>query len=125
YNLVGQVTGGWKRYKQVYLNPVRPPLYGLYDVENGYSNWRKVAIQFPGALTVRANDDSVLNYSTKYGDDTVTLNGKEILHWSRPDANHVLLEGDGKSIRLRQIDATKFLLLSRGFHWINETAFNR
>jgi hypothetical protein len=45
YNLVDQVTGGWKRHKQVYLNPVRPPLYGLYDVENGYSNWRKVAIQ--------------------------------------------------------------------------------
>jgi len=36
-----------------------------------------------------------------------------------------LLEGDGKSIRLRQIDASKFLLVSRGFHWINETAFNR
>jgi len=125
YNLVGHVAGGWKSYKQAYLNPVRPPLYGLYDVENGYSNWRKVAIQFPGALTVRTNDDSVLNYSTKYSDDTVMLNGKEILHWSRPDANHVLLEGDGKSIRLRQIDASKFLLLSRGFHWINEMPLNR
>ena len=78
-------------------------------------------IQFPAP--VRANDDSVLDYSTKYGDDTVTLNGKEILHWSRADANHVLLEGDGKSIRLRQIDASKFLLLSRGFHWINENPF--
>jgi hypothetical protein len=57
YNLVGQVTGGWKSYKQTF-NPVHPPVYGLYDVENGYSNWRKVAIQFPGELTVRTNDDS-------------------------------------------------------------------
>jgi hypothetical protein len=36
-----------------------------------------------------------------------------------------LLEGDGKAIRLRQIDASKFLLLSRGFHWINEMPLNR
>ena len=124
FNLAANVAGGSKKYKQMYLNPVRPPLYGLYDVENGYSNWRKIAIQFPDELTVRANDDSVLDYSTKYGDDTVTLNGKEILHWSRLDANHVLLEGDGKSIRLRQIDASKFLLLSRGFHWVNENLFD-
>ena len=53
------------------------------------------------------------------------LSGKEILHRSRPDANHVLLEGDGKSIRLRQIDASKFLLRSRSFHWINEMPLNR
>jgi hypothetical protein len=124
FNLAANVAGSWKKYKHIYLNPVRPPLYGLYDVENGYSNWRKVAIQFPDELTVRANDDSVLDYSTKYGDDTVTLNEKEFLHWSRPDANHVLLEGDGKSIRLRQIDGSKFLLLSRGFHWINEFDFD-
>ena len=60
-----------------------------------------------------------------FSDHTVMLNGKEILLSSRPDANHVSLEGDGKSIRLRQIDASKFLLLSRGFYWINEIPFNR
>jgi hypothetical protein len=92
-------------------------------VENG-TRTGTTAIQFPGALTVRTNDDKVLSYSTKYGDDTVMLNGKEILHWSRPNANHVLLEGDGKSIRLRQIDTSKFLLLRRGFHWINEMPLN-
>ncbi|MBV8846378.1 MAG: hypothetical protein JO307_26530 [Bryobacterales bacterium] len=125
FNLAANVAGGWKMYKQMYLNPARAPLYGLYDVENGYSNWRKVAIEFPSALTVRANDDSMRDYSTTYGDDTVTLNGEEILHWSRPDANHVLLEGDGKSIRLRQIDVSKFPLLGSGFHWITENLLDR
>jgi hypothetical protein len=40
YRLAGHVIGGWKSCKQTYLNPVRPPLYGLYDVENGCSNRR-------------------------------------------------------------------------------------
>ena len=26
YNLVDHVSGGWKSYKQTYLNPVRPPV---------------------------------------------------------------------------------------------------
>jgi hypothetical protein len=35
------------------------------------------------------------------------------------------IAGGRVSMRLRKIDPSKFLLLSRGFHWINEVPFNR
>ena len=49
--------------------------------------------------------------------------------YSRPDAEHVLLQGtagtNALAIRLQKIDTSKFLLINRGFHWINELPFNR
>jgi uncharacterized membrane protein YphA (DoxX/SURF4 family) len=146
--LFNQISGGWERYKQV-RNLDKPPLYGLYEVEkftrNGRelpplttdaSRWRKVAIQFPGAITVRAMDDTLLGYTAEYGKgaNTVSLSRgakavKSVFTYSRPDENHVLLAGtmadDTLSISLRQIDTSKFLLMSRGFHWISEAPFNR
>ena len=125
-NLVGHVVGGWGGYKSAYVNPTRPPLYGLYDVESGPAGWRKVAIQFPGAVTVRETDDTVLNLQASYDKDAVTLGRQGTYRWSRPDADHVLLEGGGAApIRLRKIDTGKFLLVSRGFHWINEMPLNK
>jgi hypothetical protein len=119
------VVTGWESYRDYYWHPNRPPLYGLYDVENGYEKWRKVALQYPGSMTVRTTDDTVLNMRLEYGKDTVTLNKKETWKWSRPDADHIVLESGDKLVKLRKIDASKFLLLSRGFHWINETPLNQ
>ena len=146
YVLYVQINRGWNSYKQV-RNPDKPPLYGLYEVEkftkNGHelpplttdaSRWRKVVAQFPGAITVRAMDDSVRGYPTEYGKgtNTVTLSpkgAKSVFTYTRPDSEHVLLEGtlgnDALSINMRQIDTSKFLLVSRGFHWISELPFNR
>ena len=51
------------------------------------------------------------------------------LHYARPDVGHLTIEGsiaDGRvSMRLRKIDPSEFLLVNRGFHWINEVPFNR
>jgi hypothetical protein len=30
--LFSQVQGGWSRYKETYLTPNRPPIFGLYEV---------------------------------------------------------------------------------------------
>jgi len=96
-----------------------------------------VAVQFPGFISVRAMDDSQRGYSAEYGKgiNTVTLSQggpkspKSVFTYTRPDADHVLLEGtlgnDALSIHMRKIDTSKFLLLSRGFHWISELPFNR
>jgi hypothetical protein len=109
-----------------YINPTRPPLYGLYDVESGPPGWGKVAIQFPASVTVRETDDTVLNLRASYEKDTVTLGQQGTYRWSRPDEDHVLLDGEGAApIRLRRIDTSKFLLMSRGFHWINEMPLNK
>jgi len=147
YVLFNHVNYGWKNYKQVRY-PDNPPLYGLYDVEkftqNGHelpplttdaTRWRKVAVQFPGFITVRAMDDSQRGFSAEYGKgaNTVTLSQgkspKSVFTYTRPDADHVLLEGtlanNALSIQMRKIDTSKFLLVSRGFHWISEFPFNR
>jgi hypothetical protein len=76
-------------------------------------------------------DDTTQFFQTDYdaARSTVTLNKKDTLAWTRPDADHVSLNGtlagSPVTIGLRKIDTGKFLLLSRGFHWINETPINR
>ncbi len=128
YVLYGNVVGGWRQY-QTTLHPKRSPLYGLYVADDA-AKWRKVAMDSPNSVTVRMADDTVRNYGAKYGEgnNSITLTfGKEpplVLAYSRPDADHLDLTGP-VNVHLRRIDHTKFLLLSRGFHWINERAFNR
>lgn len=116
--------------------------------------WRKVASQNfgwrlrgGGVISVQKMDNSITRYGAAFdaGNSVVTLNDRDplawagsnadpevlvgTLAWTRPDAEHLLLEGnlaDGAvSIRLREIDTSRLLLFSRGFHWINETPFNR
>jgi hypothetical protein len=150
YFIYSEIEGGWTAYKETYINPKRPPLYGLYDVESFMRNgqelppsitdtarWREVLIEYPGYIGIRMMDDSPKGYSAEYdaAKNTVTLSvgadksRKNVLAYSRPDADHVVLQGalgtDTVSIRLRKIDTSKFLLVNRGFHWINELPFNR
>jgi hypothetical protein len=118
YQIGGNLFGVWQGYKATYRNPQRPPHYGLYDVESGApAKWRKVVVQRPTNITVRNIDDTVQAYPS------------DKLTWSGADVDHPTLEGtfDGvpSTIHLRRIDASKFLLVNRGFHWINEYPFNR
>ena len=115
YTLVLHLVGGWAGYKQYYGQP-KPPLYGLYDVENSNSGWRKVAIQSSQNLAIRMTDDSIQYRATQYSGNTIALNRTDSYTWSRPDADHVLLKGDYGEIRLRKIDLSKILLTNRGFH---------
>ena len=150
YFLYGTVKGGWEGYKGYVLNRPKAPIYGLYEVENfnragqdvaplttDAARWRRVSIQSPSALTVRLMDDSPRIYSTEYNEakSSVTIAGdpdknkKNFFTYSRPDPEHVVLKGtllaDPLIVRLRRIDPSKFLLVNRGFHWINERPFNR
>jgi uncharacterized membrane protein YphA (DoxX/SURF4 family) len=150
YDLYGEVHGGWTAYAETYIHPKRPPIYGLYEVEtfarNGQelpplttdkTRWKKVAIQYPTYLGIRMMDDSPKGYSAEYdaAKNTVALteaankSNKSVLTYSIPDADHLALAGslgsDTLTIRLHKVDASKFLLVNRGFHWINELPFNR
>ena len=82
-------------------------------------------------------DDSARSYGSQYDEKKGTVylsppgnkSYSNPLTYSRPDADHVLLEGklDGNalSVKLRKVDTSKFLLVNRGFQWINERPFNR
>ena len=52
-----------------------------------------------------------------------------MLAYERPSATRLTFEGDlgGKRVRLAmtQHDLNKFLLISRGFHWVQEFPINR
>ncbi len=133
YVLYQQIHGGWEAYQSTRVHPKRPPLYGMYVADPlpaAPAQWRKVAIEYPTTLTVRLTDDTVKNYGVKYDEakSTVTLTaGKEApltLTYSRPDPEHLQFTGP-ITLRLRKLDPAKFLLLSRGFHWINERPLNR
>ena len=50
------------------------------------------------------------------------------LAFQQPTPDLLLLEGDLQGavrIRLRRIDPQGYLLVNRGFHWVNEVPFNR
>jgi hypothetical protein len=102
-------------------------------VESDYQTWRAVALDDPRALsasvsrtpmTVRTKDGGVLRFATAWKGNQLTLNGADGWTWSTPDSERLVLDNGGETIHLRKVDTTKLPLLSRGFHWINETAFN-
>ena len=150
YALYGNIAGGWRSYRMTRLNPPRPALYGIWEVENFTRNghevpplvtdtarWRRLIADFPGSIAVKTMDDKIINYGADYSKtgNTLTLfegadrsKGYKLVY-TRLDAEHLLLDGtmggDALSLRLRRIDISKFLLLNRGFHWINEMPLNR
>ena len=143
------ISGGWRYYSQFALHPSRSPIYGLYDVEsfrrNGQeipplltdgSRWKRVILTFPQNFAVRMMDDSPRGFASEYdaANSRLTLitppgKQKNVFQYSRPDPDHVVLEGalQGEQlvVGLRKVDPQKFLLVNRGFHWINERPFNR
>ena len=126
----------------------RIPIYGMYEVEefslNGQSmpplatdrlRWQKVLFGPRGSLSpmsiVMMDDSLQTYYSARYDGDkhTVTIftqNGqtKNVLTYSRPDADHLTIEGpfktDSVSVKLKKIDETKLPLVSSRFSWLND-----
>lgn len=147
FTLFTLIKGGIAEHRQL---TARSPLYGAYNVEEFSDNgqtlppletdtkrWGKVAFHFPTNMVVRMMDGSAKGFRTDF--DTakgiVTLSTfqdaakKYAMDYSRPDAEHVVLQGklQGETvvIKLKRIDESKFLLISRGYHWINEYPLNR
>lgn len=130
-------------------NAPKPPLYGLYDVteftRNGTTmpplltetrRWRRVAFNAYGSLSVMFMDDRRWYFKVKAGSPPgkLTLDGgagKPPMEftYTRPAPDEVVIEGVinamSLTVRLHRIDEQKFLLVNRGFHWINEYPFNR
>ena len=87
-----------------------------------------------GARQLRATE-SARNFGAEYDAASKRLTliapdkQKNVFQYSQPDAGHVVLEGSlggaNLVVGLRQVDVQKFLLVNRGFHWINERPFNR
>jgi len=128
----------------------KSPLYGIWNVDelsidgqirspllNDYDRWRRVVFDFPQSITFQRMDDSFAYYgaSINVNDKTIALtkysdkNWKGNLTFQRVAENRLILDGNMDShkihMQLQLVDRSKFMLVSRGFHWIQEYPFNR
>ena len=125
------------------------PLRGIWAIEamtvdgeakppsgSGVDRWRRVIIEAPTRVTVQRMDDSFLHYRAEIDMEastlTLTRGGKppdHVFTFAQPVATKLLLDGtlDGQRMHIETslLDHRKFLLLTRGFHWIQEYPFNR
>jgi hypothetical protein len=135
-------------YEYGRLSP-RGPLYGIFEVEEFVKNgavqpplmtdatrWRRIATSRYSAL-VRLSTDSMVRFGLRT--DTLkrlaTLaNGPDSSKWVRlsyifPDTMHLNLAGrigaDSVEMTLRRRPESSYLLVSRGFHWVNEVPYFR
>ena len=128
----------------------RSPLRGIWEVEEfeidgknrpllttDSAQWRRVIFDFAGVVAVQQMNDSRSRYTLVLDPEKKTLDlgkrddpkWKAALTYEQPEPAMLTLTGqlDGQQIRakLRRTDDSRFLLRSRGFHWINEFPFSR
>jgi hypothetical protein len=99
--------------------------------------WRRVIFDTPGGSTFQRMDESFVRYSTSINlnDKTLALTEYDDETWKasftfqRVAPDQLTLDGEMDShklhMQLQLVDHSKFLLINRGFHWIQEYPFNR
>jgi hypothetical protein len=127
----------------------RQRLYGIWEVEElavdgavrpllvtDETLWRRLVFEWPGTIGIQyAHETQVRGYELRLdpGPHMYTLccdpEWKAAISFKQVEPEVLALEGtvNGKQIRgrFRRMDDSRFPLLSRGFHWINEWPFNR
>jgi hypothetical protein len=111
-------------------------LYGVWSITRANVDWQQVVFDRYGTFTVQPREGPMLYYSLKTNAKrrTITLSNYSkgpggVLNFMQMPPNQLRLWGELASRRivatLHRVDESKFLLLNRGFHWINEHPFNR
>jgi hypothetical protein len=128
----------------------RPPLYGIWEIDRmtidgversplvtDYERWRRMVIQVPNSISFWRMDDTFFAQTAKVDMDAKTISlprptdphGSSRFRFEQANAGHLILDGefDGRRIHMdtHLFDRQRFLLASRGFHWIQELPFNR
>lgn len=144
------VYGAWDGWRQYGSGAPKPPLYGIWNIEDytvdgkphpllatDTQQWRRIIFDFPEAAQVQRMDESRTGYGAKVDVHANTLemtdgkdkNWKASFAMSRQAPDRLTLNGaiNGQktTIQLRLLDHSKFQLNSRGFHWIQDYPFNR
>jgi hypothetical protein len=144
------LSGAMKSQKIFGDQAPKSELYGIWKVEEfevdgkdrpplltDDSRWRRVVFDYPKIIAIQLTSDTRQRYLLNLDEKTRTLElskrddpaWKSTLTYERADPESLRLSGtfDGRPLRarLRLAPASQFLLVSRGFHWINEYPFNR
>ena len=128
----------------------KSPLYGIWNVDQlsidgqlrsplltDYDRWRRVVFDFPDSVVFQRMDDSFAGFAATIDTNAKTIsltkrsdkNSKASLTYVRPSPDQLILDGamDAHKVhmQLQLYDRNKFMLVNRGFHWIQEYPFNR
>jgi hypothetical protein len=126
-----ELYGIWEVSQMSIDNQLHPPLLTDND------RWRRVVFEFPTQMTLQRMDDSFINYAAALNtsDKTLVLSRRADKAWKanltlqRPVQNQLMLDGAMAGhqvhIELKLVDRDKFLLVNRGFHWIQDLPNNR
>lgn len=131
------------------LSP-KSPYFGVWSVEefsldgqarpplvSDDTRWRRVIFDHPKFLTILPMNGPRQSFALSLDSPprNLTLTKQNTPAWKaqftfqQPQPSVILLDGEMDSHRiqakLRREDSAKFLLTSRGFHWINEVPYNR
>jgi hypothetical protein len=134
--LYNNIWGGFSYLKS--NGSKNAPIYGIWNADSftGPIGWRQLTIHVPGRLHVRDADGERASFSSTYDESKHTLKVSSArwkqegeFTYSQPDPQHLTLRGsvNGNPVvaEFHRLDDSRLLLLSRGFHWINEDPFNR
>jgi uncharacterized membrane protein YphA (DoxX/SURF4 family) len=128
----------------------RSPLYGIWEVKQmsideqlrpplltDSTRWRRAIFDYPNRMAFQRTDDTFAPYgaSVNLPEQTLALKKSDDKNWSanfifkRPAADQLILDGrmDNHQVHmeLQLIDRNSFLLVSRGFHWVQEFPLGR
>lgn len=146
----GNAYGSWTAWHEYGGGKTKSPFYGIWEISEltidgqikpplltDNERWRRAIFEVPSRMAFQRMDDSLARYATGIDVQQGTLtftkdtdkNWKAEFTFQRPSPTDLLLDGEMDQhqvhMRLELLDAQKFLLLSRGFHWIQEYPFNR
>ena len=146
------VIGGWRGARRWGDLREKPPLYGIWEVERFVADgrelpplltdgerWRYLIVDRDGFVSIRATNGAVTRHAFEVDPEARSMG---FATFQDRETKHVVsyreLEGDGDRLRIEgelfgrvlevdlvRKDAADYLLVDRGFHWINEVPFNR
>jgi uncharacterized membrane protein YphA (DoxX/SURF4 family) len=128
------IRGIWSVEEFALDGTLRPPL--LTDT----TRWNRVIFDNPDMLTIQPMDGTFQQYNLKLNPDlrsfalakpgTVNWNGTFTINQPQWDQVSVRGQVDGHQVianlhRVDLSDPSQFLLINRGFHWVNDSMHNR
>ena len=142
--------GAWTDWHTFGGGRPKSPLYGIWTVDElsidgqlrsplltDNDRWHRAVFDSPERMSFQRMDDSFARYGASINANEKTLeltkdsdkNWKAHFTFQRAARDRLILDGNLDShkihLQLQLVDHTKFLLVSRGFHWIQEYPFNR
>jgi uncharacterized membrane protein YphA (DoxX/SURF4 family) len=144
------VYSGWEAWHTYGGGRPKSVLYGIWDVGEfsidgqvrsplltDNDRWHRAVFDVPDRVAFQRMDETYTRYGVAINDKDKTIaltkdsdkNWKANFTFQRVGENGLILDGDMDShkmhVQLQLVDMKKFVLVSRGFHWIQEYPFNR